>query len=150
MKETQSPLPLCLYGLLRNNFYLILAPSLCPNKPLNFSFWRFFIDGWTQFFPICKRTVSCHTDFRKIRRQNRPTKLFSVKFRDYLSVFFCQLSICAKWFFISLHSVFSISDRFSLIRLPFLTGFYINIKYCRTVHLKLATWNQCRKILTFW
>jgi hypothetical protein len=137
MKETQRPLPVCLYGLLRGNFYLIFAPSFCPNKPLNFSFWRFFIDGWTKFFPLCKRTVSCHTDFRKTRKQPSD-QIISVKFRDYLNVFMSTVNLC-KIIFISLHSVFSISDRFSLIRLPFRTGFYTNIKYCRTVHLNSAT-----------
>jgi len=122
MNETLPPLPLCLYGLLRDNFYLIFALSFCPNKPLSFSFWRFFIDGWTQFFPICRKTVSCHADFRKKRKHPSNQIIFreisGLSFHFYVNCQFVQGD-----FFISLHSVFSISDSFSLIRLPFHTSF---------------------------
>jgi len=94
MNGTLPPLPLRLYGLLRDNFYLIFAPSLCLEKSFSFLFWRFFIDGWTQFFPICKRTVSCRTDFRKERKHPFNQIIFreisGLSFRFYDSCQFLQ------------------------------------------------------------
>jgi hypothetical protein len=93
-RNSTSTTPIRLYGLLRDTFYLIFAPSFCPNKPPSFSFWRFFIDGLTQLFPICERTVSCHTDFRKKRKHPSNQIIFreisGLSYRFYVNCEFVE------------------------------------------------------------
>jgi hypothetical protein len=65
------------------------------------------------------------------------TKLFSVKFLDYLPVFTSTVNLCKMIFYISSLCILNLGQIF-VNPLAVSYKFYINIKYCRPVHLNLA------------
>jgi hypothetical protein len=72
------------------------------------------------------------------RKENiPPTKLFSVKFLDYLFVFMSTVNLCKVIFYISSLCFLDFGQIFvNLLAVSY--KFYINIKYCRPIHLNLA------------